>query len=654
MNTAEKVLEALKPFDLKLDGKNKYRSNSPIRPGSNSHAFALTIDDGEHGAYHDHVSGDSGSLYDLAKLLHIETPKAAVSSTKRVYAGIKDYADAHGIPLFALQNARWHEVTKDNRHALEYPTRTGTRWRFLDGSKPFYKSEKGYQRCWYGLTAATLRLVAAGQPLIICNGEISVISGQYYGLAAVAVTGGENVIPPELLVELQGAVDAKTRIIVALDCDKKGVEAAQKLTAQLRAAGFNARAVNLELSSGGDLADYCMLHGGGGNTVDLAALPDLPDGTPQTIRRSWVIVKAKDLKFLPKVTWLVTGEIPEKGLTVIYGPSGIGKSFLALDYALKIAQVHTVVYVAAEGQSGYEQRIAAWCQHNRQTEDNLYICLGSPNLMEDDDLETFIAEVVSLSPALVIVDTLAMAMIGGDENSARDMGRIIQSARSIQLDADCAVVFVHHTNKGGVIERGSSALRGASDVMIRVSGDDDLVVVEAAKVKDAAPFETRYMKLLPVQLEDGESRVMIPAEKLIQQPGDPLTRNQRKVLESMSLEVFEDGASFSDLAEMTEIGRGAVQRVLSALARLGYVERSKAGESYKVSAAGRAAATGQTDSADSVVTPSFSPLTRLNHTSQQKSPFFGVTPADSTESTESPSQVGMFDQPVRNNYHDGY
>jgi len=49
MTTAEKVIAALESHGLKKEGANKYRCNSPFRPGSDSKSFTLTIDDGEHG-----------------------------------------------------------------------------------------------------------------------------------------------------------------------------------------------------------------------------------------------------------------------------------------------------------------------------------------------------------------------------------------------------------------------------------------------------------------------------------------------------------------------------------------------------------------------------------------------------------------------------
>src|SRR5258708_24328712 len=102
---AEQVLAALASYKLKQEKPYHYRCNSPLRPGSDSHGFVLILDpDGEHGAYFDHAhEEDHGSLYELAEKLGIPTPWASlqslrqpVASTKRVYSGLVDYAQAHG------------------------------------------------------------------------------------------------------------------------------------------------------------------------------------------------------------------------------------------------------------------------------------------------------------------------------------------------------------------------------------------------------------------------------------------------------------------------------------------------------------------------------------------------------------------------------
>ena len=96
--TADSILSALRPYNLQEVGPGRYRSDSPLRPGSNSKAFSLMVKpDGEHGGWYDHVSNEGGSLYQLAAHLGIApTAKASTASSKRAYQGLADYAREHG------------------------------------------------------------------------------------------------------------------------------------------------------------------------------------------------------------------------------------------------------------------------------------------------------------------------------------------------------------------------------------------------------------------------------------------------------------------------------------------------------------------------------------------------------------------------------
>lgn len=263
-STSDQVLSALHAYGLADEGGGKYRADSPLRPGSNSHAFSLKIDGPEHGTWHDHVTGESGSLYELAEKLGIATPKAAqLASTKRGYTGLADYAQAHGVTAAAYANWGWAETVRDGRPALQFPTASGPRWRFLDDQKPPFTSPAGYQPCWYGLQEAAILAQASGQPLVLTNGEPSVIAAQAHGVAAASITNsGERALPASLLAELKAAWTGP--ILIALDCDQKGRLAAPKLAAQV-----GGQVVDLGGSAGFDLADFCRLHGLG-SAAELA------------------------------------------------------------------------------------------------------------------------------------------------------------------------------------------------------------------------------------------------------------------------------------------------------------------------------------------------------------------------------------------------
>lgn len=607
MSTAEKVISALQAYKPKKEGANNYRCNSPLRSGSDSHSFVVKIEDDEHGSYFDHVAEEGGSLYDLAKALGIDTPTGQAQSTKRAYESVGDYAKAHGIPEKALTDASWQYQEYQNRPALKFPTKKGYRFRFLDGNKPNYKSVQGYKRCWYGLNQTLLGRLAYGSPLIICNGEISTVSGQFYGLAAACVTSGEKDIPKELVNELKAFTEPiqDLSIIIALDCDEKGRKTALAIKKTLSEAGFNSvRAVDLQLSNKGDLADYCMLHGkldGDENGIlDGQTLLKCPDVKapfePEPVKR-WELMHASKLDNMPPVEWLVYREIPKKGLTVLFGPSGTGKSFMTLDYALKLAQESVVIYIAAEGESGYPERIKAWKTHHKKGVGNLYMVMGAVSFMDTGDMSNFIQsiETIPQKPVLIIIDTLARSMLGADENSTRDMSKFVDACDQVRKYFDCSLMLVHHTNKGGVAERGSGVLRGSADSMIKLIDEDDLIRVEAEKTKDGREFTPRFVKLLPVNIgvTDSEGNpveppVIVDAEKVIQSDTDDLTIIQLKVLQVFALSIYEYGASASEIeSNLPEVNQRTLFKVLSRLKTLKFIEQSARREPYKLTNSGR-------------------------------------------------------------------
>ncbi|GMU26362.1 MAG: hypothetical protein AMXMBFR16_12670 [Candidatus Uhrbacteria bacterium] len=253
--TGEKVLAALQAFKLKSEGDGKYRCNNPFKIGSDSHGFTVKIhSDGEHGAFKNHVDGEVGSLYMLAERLGIEVPRAEATETKRAFRDLDEYALAHGADGDVFRRAGWEDCEHDGRPAIQIPTASGVRYRFLDGQKPSFKSPSGYKRCWYGLRRAVDMAAQHGKPLVLCNGEPSVVVAQSFGIPAAAVAGGSENIPPELLEELRRYWQGD--VIIAMDCDNQGQIATRKYLEQLPTAAI----VDLGMSTRGDLADFCRLY----------------------------------------------------------------------------------------------------------------------------------------------------------------------------------------------------------------------------------------------------------------------------------------------------------------------------------------------------------------------------------------------------------
>jgi RecA-family ATPase len=210
---------------------------------------------------------------------------------------------------------------------------------------------------------------------------------------------------------------------------------------------------------------------------------------------------------MPKPEWLVDGLVQTKSVVGLYGPSGSGKSFIAIDLALSVAygiewqqravKPGYVLYVSAEGTAGLGQRVRAWIDHQGVSPAAADIAWLPEAVMvtdESEHLDQLFERLDSLdeAPILVIIDTLARCF-QGDENETRDMGLFIRGVDRIKTQYGSTVVAVHHTNKTGSDERGSGALRAATDTMISCH-EGHTIGVNAQKGKGLFTLEVSKQK----------------------------------------------------------------------------------------------------------------------------------------------------------------
>ena len=226
--------------------------------------------------------------------------------------------------------------------------------------------------------------------------------------------------------------------------------------------------------------------------------------TPNRIRANFHMGPA--IWDLPAVEWLIDDTIQTDGLTVIYGAPKSFKTFVTLDMAMHIANGRdwrgiptkpaTVLYVVAEGAPGVGPRARAWCNRHGGDVDRIGWITVAPNLFAADGDTSHVGEIAAESGAgLVIVDTLARAMPGGDENSAKDIGYVVANFDSIREQAGCALIAVHHTGKDTARGmRGSSSLQGAVDTSMEVVGDAHAVNIRIADQKNAESDRAWWFK----------------------------------------------------------------------------------------------------------------------------------------------------------------
>ena len=230
------------------------------------------------------------------------------------------------------------------------------------------------------------------------------------------------------------------------------------------------------------------------------------------------LLSTKELLELPPPSWLISPILPLGGLVGLYGPSGNGKTFVALDMALSVATGASwqgrsvergfVVYVSAEGGSGIGKRVKAWLQAHSLDASQADIAWIIESIAvdgESEDIDALIDRIdleVERQPSMIVLDTMARVFVG-DENETADMGSFVKGVDKLREAFGCTVMVVHHTPRADSYrERGNGAFRGATDTMIRVLKEDVSITVSCDKQKDAEEFEEIALELTKVEGTD--------------------------------------------------------------------------------------------------------------------------------------------------------
>lgn len=255
---------------------------------------------------------------------------------------------------------------------------------------------------------------------------------------------------------------------------------------------------------------------GGWHDEGGAAYPAPPYAEPFRSGGVGRLLTIEGLKAIKPEPYRVRGVLPAQGVAAIYGVSGSGKSFLALDLALTVAtgaatwfghkvRPAPVVYVALEGQTGLVNRVKAWqSKHPGADAETIKFLLGDFSLSRADSVQRLIEEVRTAvgTGCIVVVDTLNQASPGSDENSSAEMGTVIAHANAIAKGLEGVVVLIHHAGKDtsrGM--RGHSSLFAAMDSVVEVSQDKDgNRSWRATKAKDDALGAVHNFELVSVPL----------------------------------------------------------------------------------------------------------------------------------------------------------
>lgn len=241
------------------------------------------------------------------------------------------------------------------------------------------------------------------------------------------------------------------------------------------------------------------------------------DDTPKP---PFKLVPVRDLINSPrKFSWAIKNIYEKGGMSLVSGPYGSFKSFLAYDQAFCISagldwQGHKtiqmpVIILMGEGLSGAADRFEALAlEHGIEVPACLFVSEVAAELTDGSNAELVSDAVNALCPdaGCVFIDTLNRNFGSGDENSTKDMGLFVSNVDAVFRNTGKTVVIIHHSGHAGDRGRGSTVLPGACEAEFFIKKQAGGLALNCKKQKNAPEHEPIYFKtktvVLPGRFDD--------------------------------------------------------------------------------------------------------------------------------------------------------
>jgi len=218
---------------------------------------------------------------------------------------------------------------------------------------------------------------------------------------------------------------------------------------------------------------------------------------------------------LPPKEFLIRGVLGKGDQAALVGGSKQGKTLVVLDMAAALVRgdphlfanrFHIVapirvVYATGEGQSGIPNRFVALQHKHEFTEEQwarFIYCDNVPNLFRTDSpkrAELFASEFQNaygedgLRGGLLIIDTYARAISGGNENSAQDTTIVQDTLGEMQRQFGCTILVLLHTPHTAERIRGSTNIQASFDSVLKVREENGVRLFGPDVSKDCDDFD---------------------------------------------------------------------------------------------------------------------------------------------------------------------
>jgi hypothetical protein len=176
-----------------------------------------------------------------------------------------------------------------------------------------------------------------------------------------------------------------------------------------------------------------------------------------------------------------------------------------------------VVYIVGEGARGLQKRLEAMQKYYGITNATPFYVIGravnfmdrnAVRMLEEDIQDLLDAEGQTLGA--IMVDTVARAIPGADENAVKEMGIFIAGCDRLRENLQCTVFAIHHAGKDiSRGARGSNSLLGAVDAEYLIEQKKGHVgTLTVSDMRDGESGEVMTFDMLSIGTSDGKSTLV--------------------------------------------------------------------------------------------------------------------------------------------------
>ena len=269
----------------------------------------------------------------------------------------------------------------------------------------------------------------------------------------------------------------------------------------------------------------------------------------------------------PPREMLLAPWLPEKGLAMVYGPRGIGKTHFSLGVAYAVAtggaflswrapRPRRVLVIDGEMPAVVlQERLAAIvAASSLEPPAPDYLRVLPMDMQEGGNLDLSneachpLLEAEMNGVELVIVDNISTLARGGRENEAESW-LPVQEWSLTQRRAGRSVVFIHHAGKGGQ-QRGTSRREDVLDTIVSLQRPADYQPDEGAR------FEVRFEKSRGFHGDDAK-----PFEASLTLAHGWTTRDLADAEMAQVMALTGDGMTVRDIADVLNMSKSKVSRL---------------------------------------------------------------------------------------------